>query len=640
MYGWMGIVLRVDLSSGKITREALNEKLARQYIGGRGLNARVLFDEVKSDVDPLGPNNKLIIGVGPCNGTVVPGSQRFTVSHKSPLTGIYADGNSGGSFGATIKYAGYDMVIIEGRSENPVYLWIDDDRVEIRSAHHLWGKTTRAASREIMQEVQDPDISTVMIGPAGEHLVKFANVVADVGRALGRTGVGAVFGSKKLKGIAVRGTKGVRVADPAALEKAVREVYAAWENNRVMYNLVAKYGPSRGSLRYGGMLAHQNNRGGDPKGWLSMMSYENQADRYVKPRACFSCPHACDHMYVVTRGPFKGAYGEGIELSPPMDYGTKIGLYDLDAMLAMGALGDELGMDYFDSSGAVAYAMECFEKGILTEADTDGLRLAWGDQDVIPKLLRMIAYREGIGDVLAEGLKRAPEIIGKGSEKFAIQAKGMALTSRDGRTSKGWALQYAVSSRGPCHIRAFIPESMPDSGWDVAVEDTLKKYKDPKNRLLEEGKAELVYWYENLLAFKNCLEICLFTSDPWMFSKEAEKFSMPGMLARFYNATTGANIGEEDVLHIGERIVNIERAYNVRLGLTRKDDALPDRMTKEPMPDGFAKGQVVDLQPMLDEYYGFRGWDKESGLPTKKKLLELGLDDIADELESMGKVVS
>jgi aldehyde:ferredoxin oxidoreductase len=297
-------------------------------------------------------------------------------------------------------------------------------------------------------------------------------------------------------------------------------------------------------------------------------------------------------------------------------------------------------MDYFDSSGAVAYAMECFEKGILTEADTDGLRLAWGDQDVIPKLLRMIAYRQGIGDVLAEGLKRAPEIIGKGSEKYAIQAKGMALTSRDGRSSKGWALQYAVSSRGPCHIRAFIPESMPDWGWDVALKDTLKKYRDPKNRLLEEGKAELVYWYENLLAFKNSLEICLFTSDPWMFSKEDKKFSMPGMLARFYNATTGANIGEEDVLHIGERIVNIEKAYNVRLGLTRKDDALPDRITKEPMPDGFAKGQVVDLQPMLDEYYGFRGWDKHTGLPTRKKLMELGLEDIAIELEKIGKLAT
>ena len=638
MNGWMGTVLRINLSSGQITRDSLDEELARKYIGGRGLNARLLYDEVGPDVDPLGPQNKLIIGVGPCNGTIVQGSQRFTVTHKSPLTGLYADGNSGGSFGVEIKYAGYDTIIIEGQAAEPVYIWIDDDRVEIRSARHLWGKTTRETGREIIRELGDPEISTICIGPAGEKLVRYANVIADLGRGLGRTGVGAVFGSKKLKGIAVRGTKGVRVADPQTLEKAVKQVYDAWNANRRMYDLVAAYGPSRGSLRYGGMLSHQNSRGGEPTGWFSMMSYENQSDRYVKPKACFSCPHACDHMYVVTRGPYKGVYGEGFELSPPMDYGTKIGLYDIDAVMALGTLGDELGLDYFDSSSAIAYAMECYENGILTEKDTGGLKLQWGDQDAVFTLLRMIAHREGLGDVLAEGLKKAPEVIGQGSDRFAIQAKGMSLTSRDGRTSKGWALMYAVSSRGPCHIRAFIPESMPDAGWDVALEDVMKKYKNPQERTSEEGKAELVYWYENLLAFKNSLEICLFTSDPWMFAEDTEQFSMPGMMARFYNAVTGGDLGESDVLRIGERIVNIERAYNVRLGLTRDDDTLPDRMLKEPMPDGFAKGQVVNLEPMLDEYYGFRGWDIPSGLPTRKKMLELGLDDIAHDLEKRGKL--
>jgi aldehyde:ferredoxin oxidoreductase len=233
-----------------------------------------------------------------------------------------------------------------------------------------------------------------------------------------------------------------------------------------------------------------------------------------------------------------------------------------------------------------------------------------------------------------------PEIIGKETEKYMMHAKGMTFPGRDPRSSKGWALMYAVSSRGPCHIRAFIPESMPDHIWDVALEKKLQKYKDPKNRILEEGKPEIVYWYENLLAFKNSLEICLFSRDPWMFSESEEHFSIPGMLARFYNATTGLNISEEEVLEIGERIVNVERAFNVREGLTRKDDTLPERMLKEPMPDGFAKGQVVDLEPMLDEYYGFRGWDKSSGFPSKGKLLELGLDDIADELGRLGKLAT
>lgn len=637
MYGWMGWILRINLSSGEIQKEPLEEGFARRYIGGRGLNARKLYDEVKPDADPLGPSNKLIIGTGPCNGTIVQGSQRFTLTHKSPLTGIYADGNSGGSFGATMKYAGYDMVIIEGQAEKPVYLWIDDGRVEIRSAEHLWGKTTRETIHEIQSELQDPNLSTIVIGPAGENLVRFANAVADIGRAFGRTGVGAVFGSKKLKAICARGSKGVRVANPQALQDAVKEAYQAWENNRKMYELIAAYGPSRGVYRYGGMHNHRNYRGADPSGWYSMLSYENQADRYVKPKACFSCPQACDHMYVVSRGPFKGTYGEGIELSPPVD-GVKLGLYDLDAVLAYAALGDELGLDYFDTSGVIAYAMECFEKGLLTVKDSDGLRLEWGDQDVILRLMKKVAYREGIGDILAEGLKRAPEIIGRGTEKYAIQSKGMSLVNRDGRTSKGWALMYAVSSRGPCHIRAFLPESMPDSGWDIALDKVFPKYKDPKNPLLEEGKGELVCWYENLLAFKNSLEICLFASDPWMFSEDAQPFSIPGMLARFYNATTGADLNEKDILSFGERVVNVERAFNVRLGLTRRDDTLPDRMLKEPMPDGLAKGQMVNLEPMLDEYYRFRGWDLATGLPVREKLAQLGLEDIADDLEDMGKL--
>jgi len=640
MNGWMGTTLRVDLSTGKVTKEPLRKELAHEYIGGRGLNARVLYDEVKQGTDPLGPDNKLIIGVGPCNGTLVPGSQRFTATFKSPITGRYGDSNSGGSFGATFKYAGYDLMIIEGKAKEPVYLWIDGDAVEIRSARRLWGKTTREASRRILSDLQDPNISTLVIGPAGENLVKFASVIADLGRALGRAGIGAVFGSKNLKAIAARGTKGVRVADPERFEAAVKQTYNAWDNNRAMYDLVAGYGPSRGSLRYGGMLGDKNFRGGQPTGWFSMMSYENQADRYVKTRACFSCSQGCDHMYVVTRGPFKGTYGEGIELSQPMDYGTKIGLYDFDAVLALGTLGDEMGIDFFDSSSLMAYALECFEKGILTEKDTDGLRLEWGNQDTLPKLLSMIAHREGIGNILAEGLERAPKIIGRGSEKLALQARGMTFAGRDPRSSKGWGLMYAVSSRGPCHIRAFLPESMPDHTWDISLDQILKKYKDPKNRILEEGKPELVFWYENLVAFKNSLEICLFSSDPWMFSPTAERFSIPGLVARFFNAATGLNLTEEEVLRTGERIVNVERAFNVREGLTRKDDTLPDRVLNEPMPDGFAKGQIVNLEPMLDEYYGFRGWEKASGLPTKRKLVELGLNDIAEDLSRLGKVAA
>jgi len=637
-HGWTGRILRVDLTTGEISTEALDPAMAHTFIGGRGLNARLLYDEVEPGIDPLGPDNKLIVGTGPCNGTVVPGSQRFTVSMKSPVTGLYADSNCGGSFGTTLKYAGYDGVIIQGSSPEPVYLWIDDDRVEIRPAARLWGRTTRETARAIEQELGDPDVSTLTIGPAGENLVAYASVIADLGRALGRTGVGAVFGSKRLKAIAARGTGGVRVADPRALATEVRRSYRAWDANRDMYELIAAYGPSRGAPRYGGMLGDRNFRGGAPTGWFSMMSYENQADRYVKPRACFSCPQACDHMYVVSRGPFTGAYGQGMELSQPMDLGVRLGLYDLDAVLAAATLADEYGIDYFDCSAAIGFAMECHEKGLLANDRTDGLRMEWGNQDTIHRLIELIARREGIGDLLANSLAEIPARIGEGTEDLMIHTKGMTFAGRDPRSSKGWGLSYAVSSRGACHIRAFLPESMPDHGWDASLQPVLDRYQEPKNPVTEEGKPELVVWYENLLAFKNCLEICLFASDPWMFSKDAEPFSMAGMAARLCNATTGLDLTEEDVLTIGERIVNVERAFNVREGLTRADDTLPKRMRKEPMPDGFAKGEVVDLEPMLDEYYRFRGWDIPTGLPNRDRLEELGLADIAADLEAAGKL--
>jgi len=639
MGGYTGIILRVNLSKGKIIKESLKEELAHKYVGGRGLNSRFLYDEVKPGVAPLGPDNKIFIGVGPCNGTIVPGSQRFTVTSKSPLTGILGDTNSGGSFGAELKYAGYDMIIIEGQAQKPVYLWVDDDRVELRPAEHLWGKTTREAARAIEREIGDPDISVISIGPAGENLVRFANLIADLGRGLGKTGQGAVFGSKKLKAIAVRGTKGVRVAHPKILEEAVGETYKAWtgdvKGRDISYthtlDLRAKYGPSAGWARYDkfGMFPTKNFQGG--ASWKSML--EGLDSYFVKQKACFSCPAGCNHLCVISDGPYAGAYCEGVELTL-IDFGPRIGNDDMSLGLKGHELCDKYGLDYFETTSCIAFAMECFQRGILTEKDTDGLRLEWGSADAILKLIEMIAHKEGFGAILASGVKVASETIGRGSVKYAIQAKGQTLVGRDPRASKGWGLAYAVASRGPCHVRAYLPETYPEASVDVSLSELFKKYKDPTNPLSEEGKGELVKWHEDLTAFKNCMEICLFTIYPWLYS-----IPVPRVLARFYNAVTGMKISEDEVLHIGERIINIERAFNVREGLTRKDDTLPERVLKEPYPDGPAKGQVVNLEPMLDEYYEFRGWDKDSGLPTKKKLIELGLDDIADDLENMGKLL-
>lgn len=623
MKGYTGVVLRVNLSNGKISREELKEELARDFLGGRGINSKILYDELKPGIDPLGPENEIIVGAGPCNGTMVPGSTRFTVTSKSPVTGILGDSNSGASFGVELKYAGYDVIIIEGQAKKPVYLHIDDEKVEIKSASHIWGKSTRETDRALVREFGDPDACVISIGIGGENLVRFANLVNDLGRGQGRTGQGAVFGSKKLKAIVVRGSGGVKVDDVKALHEAAWETHRAWDKNPEFKEARAKFGPGMGWLRYEtmGMLPTRNYQSG-----LTHKSMLDGLDQYfVKQKACFSCPNGCDHLFVLSEGPFAGTYGCGVELANLGDFGPKIGVDVMGLAFKAGELCDQYGIDYFDMTSIIGYAMECFQRGILTEKDTDGLRLEWGDADAILGLIEMTARKEGIGEILAKGMAEAAKLIGKDSERYMMHSKGQSLVMREPRASKGWALAYAVSSRGPCHVRAHLPETYPADNWDSAVQGILAKYNDPTNPLIEEGKGELVAWHENLQAFKNSLEICLFSVYTWMTS-------VPTMLARYCNAVTGFSIDEQEVLKIGERIINIEKAFNVREGFGREYDTLPERMLKEPMPDGPAKGQVVNLDSMLDDYYGTRGWERSTSIPTREKLLELGLDDVARDL--------
>lgn len=631
MDGYMGKVLKVNLSSGRITKEPLDMEFTRKYIGGRGFNSRILYDSIKPSIDPLGPDNIVIISSGPCCGTEVPGGSRFTVTTKSPLSGILGDANSGASFGAQLKYAGYDTLIIEGQAKNPVYLWIDDDDIELRPAGHLWGRTTRETNREIIREVGDPDIGVITIGIGGENRVRFACIIADLGRGIGRSGIGAVFGSKKLKAVAASGSKGVKVAYPQDLAQAAKEYREAWERRLSVLEERAKYGPFAGWRRYRdfGMIPTRNFQQGTFDEWKLME--QDWDDYFFKQKACFSCPAGCDHLWVISEGPYAGTFGEGPELTVPGDFGPRVGNSDLGLALKAATVCDEYGIDYFDVAGAIGYAMECFQRGILTEKDTGGLKLEWGSADAILGLIEMIARREGIGDVLSQGLPRASKAIGRGSEKYALHVKGLAMVMRNVRASKGWGLGFAVSARGACHVRAHPPETYTEEHWDSAIRPILNKYQDPTNPLTEEGKADIVKWYEDLHAFKNSMEICIFSLYSWMFS-------MPWMLAKFYNSVVGSHIDEAELMSIGERIVNVERAFNLREGLTRRDDSLPDRMLKEPLPDGPAKGQVINLEPMVSEYYELREWGRDSGLPTRKKLSELGLEAIADDLEKIGRL--
>jgi len=614
MNGWMGRVLRVDLTSQTIQEEPLREDLALAYVGGRGLSIGYLHEALVPGIDALGPENDLVFAPGPSCGTLVPGSQRWTVGAKSPLTGFIGDSNCGGSFGVGLKYAGYDAVIIEGQSEHPVYLLIDGDVPILRDARHLWGKTTGETERCLRRELGDPDIHIATTGTAGDNLVKFATVYSD-NRKAGRTGMGAVMGSKKLKAVAARGSEGVRVADSDAVERASERIRNIWRGNRQQLQTLREYGAG---VHIGkvynafGIIPTRNYQEGVFPDY-DALAERLKNDLWLKPRACFSCPVACGHVYVVPSGPYMGTHGDGLYGSS-IWYSARLGNPDVELMCRLTTLSDQYGMDEANLSGVLGWLMECYELGLIKARDLDGVEMHWGKPESILKMTEMIAHRMGIGDILAEGARNAARTIGRGTEQYVMHVKGMDLDSRDPRGSKSWALGFAVGSRGADHCRHVVNDF--SEGFD---------------RVEERGKGTLHKCNEDLRAFQHALEICLFVCDP-------AGVDWAELLAETYTAVTGINIDAEGVATVGERIVNLERAFNLREGLTRNDDNLPARFLKEPMVNGPSQGQTVNLDLMVEEYYGARGWDRATGFPKRQKLEELGLQRVADELDRLGRL--
>jgi aldehyde:ferredoxin oxidoreductase len=613
-FGWTGKILRVDLERQKILKEESKLELRFNYLGQRGANSKILYDEVGPEVDPLGPENELIFGVGPLSGTATPCASRFTVTAKSPLTGILGDANSGGFFGPEMKFAGYDHIVIKGRASEPVYLWIDDDEVEIRGAGQIWGKTTWEAD-EILKEEHGDDIQVACIGPAGEHLVRYSCIINNMGRAAGRTGMGAVMGSKHLKAIAVRGTKSVDIANYdkyiQAREKILSRIY-----EDPLYDNLSYYGTL--------MLTERANE----QGWLP--TYNNQTlefegcerlfgdyliDKYQKrKKGCFQCPIHCSRFYESKEDP--EVCGEGPEYEGVDNLGPRLGISDPFSVLKMNTLCNKLGIDVISFGHAVSWAMECYQRGLLTEQDTGGIPLRWGDHETVIRLLNMIVRREGFGNLLAEGAWRASKKIGRGTEEYVMHTKGLTHPAADPRGKISYGLGYAVASRGGDHLRAH-----PAPEYLLTADQAEKMFgtRELADRLGTKGKAGLVVWTENLLAVVNSVGLCEFPSVMILVNWFDE-------IAELLSAVTGWDVKGKDLSLIGERIVNLERLYNARLGITRKDDTLPKRLTHEPSPARGSKGSVVPLEKMLDEYYQLRGWDREKGLPTLEKLKELGLN--------------
>jgi aldehyde:ferredoxin oxidoreductase len=607
--GLSGTLLRVDLSRGQVSRVATPRHLFERYLGARGVGAAMLFDEVAADVDALGPDNKLIFLTGPLEGTLAPGANKITVTFRSPLSETYSFSLCGGHLAAELKFAGYDGLVVEGKSERPGYLWIDNQRAGLRDATHLWGRMTHDTEDALRSELGDPDVRVACIGPAGEKLVRFACIQTDYHREFGRGGAGAVMGAKRLKAIAIRGTRHVEVADPPALGRLAEDIYAE----------LAAHPKARARRQYGTpeMVEGVNKLGF----WATRnftTGYFEKADRLAGTRlkeelyrgdnSCYACPVACGKISPVTRGPLAGTVIEGAEFETLGLLGPNCGVADPAAIVAATAICDTYGFDTMSAGVTVALAMEAFERGLIGPDDSGGLELRFGDGDALVSLIQQIGERQGLGDLLAEGAMRAAQQLGV--PELAMHVKGQELATYEPRGVVGMGLSYAISPKGGHHMIA------PTMGLEVAG--------DPANRLRTEGKAGMVRDTQVIMAIVDSLALC-----------SSMRFVLgPQSMLELYRAVTGRSLGQEQASLIGERIVTVERLFNVRQGLGRAEDTLPRRLLVEPMPSGPSRGSRVDLDTMLDEYYALMGWD-EDGVPTPQCLAQLGLDGGGELLKSL-----
>lgn len=637
MYGWADTILHVDLTRRKTTKEPFQEHLGKAFLGGRGLNAKLLWDYVNSGAEPLSPDNVLIFGAGPLTGTTAPSAGRTTVTSKSPLTNLYLKTSMGGHWGVELRFAGYDHLVLHGASEHPVYLWINDGNVELREASHLWGLDVRETDRAIRQELGDECAKITCIGPAGEKLVRIAAIMSSIYHAAARGGIGAVMGSKKLKAIAVRGTGSVTIKDP----KSFREVsFAARE-------AVAKDSGASSLYQYGtaGGVAWTNEQGGFPAynfrvGYCEIvepLTGEYLVEKkYLKRRVgCFGCTISCHRYTTIEKGPYAGTYTGGPEYETLSALGAGAGVFGTEPVIRANELCNTMGLDTISTGAVIQWAMESFERGVLTREDTGGMDLIFGNDEALINLIRMIAYKEGIGDLLSEGVRRASEKIGKDSWKWAIcNSKGMEQSRVETRCSKAYALAFAVNPRGPDHLHTTTMAECGASPEAVALIEKLTGDKKWASPYCTEFRPEIVRWHEDCYAVLEGLGLCSFTAT-------VAYGVTPRNMAEMFSAATGVHATENEIMLAGRRIVTLEKCFNVREGADRKQDDLPWRLMHEPAPTGSGKGMLnspQELGAMLDAYYSLHGWDRATSRPYKETLEELGLAKIGDELERMGRL--
>lgn len=603
--GFHGQILRVDLSQQSISVQSLDDDLARDYVGGRGLGSVILWRELPRQIDALSPENKLILATGPLNGTGASLSSRYEIVTKSPLTNTILSANSGGRFPIALKSTGFDAIVIEGAAQNPCYLWIDDQKVELRDASPLWGMNTHQTTERLLEETS-PQAAVACIGPAGERGVLFASVMNEKDRAAGRGGAGCVMGAKKLKAVVVQGSQKTPVADPERFQQARKNALTILSEAPITKNALKEYGTAvliNLINEYGALPTRNSQEGYFPD--ADSVSGETLKELlYERSVACATCSVACGRATRTTN-----RRGEGPEYETIWALGPMCGVKDLEVIAEANYNCNELGFDTMSAGSTIACAMELSESGFLDQGTQDMIRedlggdLRFGNGEMVLKCTELIGRNEGFGRYLAQGSLRLASRFDHA--ELSMSVKGLEHAAYDPRGFKGMGLAYATSNRGGCHLRAYLigPEAL---AAPYAVD-----------RFASEGKAALVKLYQDLSAIIDSLGLCIFT----IFALNTAHY------ASLLSTVAGEPIEASELLRMGERIWNLERLFNLREGFTKNDDRLPPRFSQETLPRGHSKNQVVDLEPLLEEYYRLRGWDEE-GVPTKEKLQELGLEAV------------
>ncbi len=610
----------VDLTKEKIDIVPMRNDLARDYIGGEGTGTRLLWEMVKPHTDALAPGNTIIFATGPLNGTIFPAGPRGTVVFKSPETGTVSMSNIGGHWTAQLKFAGYDLIAVTGKAKRPVYLFIDDETVELRDAKQIWGMTIPEMEEELKKEIGGGTFDVLGIGPAGERMVRLASVANNI-RFAGKGGSGAVMGSKNLKAITIRGSGMIPINDIWKLRDISYDIMEAMKTSEPIQALrqgsSAAFNQTVAELQDFGYKHFQE--GGWKDGHKLYIEHIVQALEQ-EHRACYACPIACGVISKVKKGDYKGTQTGGPMAEAYWNWGWKCGITDVDAICKITELCNKNGLCVNSASELAAWMMECQERGLLSSEETGGLELSWGDGKGSVKMMEMLIERDGFGNILAEGVKRAAEKVGHGTEEYAMHVKGMELDGDEWRQNKSSALTAAVAERGASVVR---PWGFPiDMGVLFHEITGLKEKPDPSE---EKGIAKWYKPYKEFTIASNCVGVCLY---PALFNIPSVQQTLDA-----YTAITGREIDLKEYLKAGERTVCVQRAFNAREGFDRKDDTLPKRILKEPIKGGKYDGQRIEnLDAMLDEYYQESGFDKKTGWPTRAKLEELRLKDVADEL--------